>query len=164
LHADHAYKGVKMSYQPIAAMSLKSTQITIPTSTVSSLTTVALGTISDSSVITKSGDTLILPAGRSYFITANLNFSQATGNNAEFSFYDDGTSTKLTFQSACYVYYASTNANADTYDGTMMVVVAPTSDLTISLRKSIHAGASTFIQNSSDAYIVNSGIQIFYTD
>jgi hypothetical protein len=153
-----------MSYQPIAALALKSTEILLPAQTIASATTVTLGAISDSTVVTKSGNTLVLPAGRSYFITAGISYSQSTGSNAAFAFYSDTDAAFLDFQTRAYSFYNTTQANAETYDGTMMASVTPSSDMTISLRKSVHSGSTVIIENSANAYFSNSTIRIFYTD
>jgi len=67
-----------MTFNPIHAMALKSAQIDIPAQTIASATTLTLGSITDSSVITVSSNIINLPSGRDYFLTASLNFAQAT--------------------------------------------------------------------------------------
>ena len=60
-----------MTFNLIHAMALKSVQIDIPAQTISSATTLDLGSITNSSVITVSGNTISLPSGRDYFLTAS---------------------------------------------------------------------------------------------
>jgi len=75
-----------MTFNPIHAMALKSVQIDIPAQSITSSTILTLGSITDSSIITVSSNTISLPTGRDYFLTASLNFGQSIGTNAKFAF------------------------------------------------------------------------------
>jgi len=94
-----------MTFNPIHAMALKSAQIDIPAQTIASATTLTLGSITDSSVITVSSNIINLPSGRDYFLTASLNFAQATGNNVEFAFINASGGTTFANQTKAYAYY-----------------------------------------------------------
>jgi len=154
-----------MSYSPINPLNLKRVQIAISGSTISNTTTaVTLGSISDSSVVTIASNKITLPTGRSYFINATLNFSQASGNNCQFRFINSTTLVAIPFQNIAYAYYAGTGQNIETYAGTLQCIVSEGADLTIEIRKTIHTANTTIYQDNANTAIANSSIDIFYTD
>jgi hypothetical protein len=154
-----------MSYSPINPLNLKRVQIAISGSTISNTTTpVTLGSISDSSVVTIASNKITLPTGRSYFVNAALNFSQASGNNVEFRFVNSTTLVAMPFQNTAYAYYAGTAQNIETYGGTLQLIVSQGTNLTIEIRKTIHTAATTIYQDNANTAIANSSIDIFYTD
>jgi hypothetical protein len=154
-----------MSYSPINPLNLKRVQIAISGSTISNTTTpVTLGSISDSSVVTIASNKITLPTGRSYFVNATLNFSQASGNNVEFRFVNSTTLVAMAFQNTAYAYYAGTAQNIETYGGTLQLIVSQGTNLTIEIRKTIHTANTTIYQDNANTAIANSSIDIFYTD
>lgn len=154
-----------MTFIPIHAMSLKSVQIDIPAQSVASATTITLGSISDSSVISVSGNTISLPTGRDYFITASLNFAQATGSNAQFSFINATGGAEFSNQAKAFAYYTGGEANVDTYTGNIaMIAVNLASTLQVQIKKTIHSATSTIYKDNANLYVANSSITIFYTD
>ncbi len=154
-----------MTFNPIHAMALKSVQIDIPAQTIASATTLTLGSITDSSVITVSSNTINLPSGRDYFLTASLNFAQATGNNVEFAFINASGGSTFSNQTKAYAYYNTTPSNDDTYAGNVaMIAVSLASTLQVQLKKTIHTASTSIYKDNANAYIANSSITIFYTD
>jgi len=113
-----------MTFNPIHAMALKSAQIDIPAQTIASATTLTLGSITDSSVITVSSNIINLPSGRDYFLTASLNFAQATGNNVEFAFINASGGTTFANQTKAYAYYNIIPSNNDTYAKHMLIIIS----------------------------------------
>jgi hypothetical protein len=156
-----------MSYNPISFLNLKSTQISILSSSINDTTTaISLGTISDSSVVSITAQNgIVLPGGRSYFLVANLNYSQSSGSSVRFVWYNFTASSVMSTQGAAYSYYLGPpTTNTDTYDSTMMVVVSSASSQTIQIRKNLSNAVTSIIENNANLYLVNSSISIFYTD
>lgn len=154
-----------MTFNPIHAMALKSVQIDIPSQSIGSATTLTLGPITDSSVITVASNTISLPTGRDYFITASLNFGQSAGVNANFAFINASGGAAFSNQAQAFAYYASSLPNASTYNGNLaMIAVNLASTLQIRLRKTIHSATTTIYKDNANAYVANSSITIFYTD
>lgn len=154
-----------MTFNPIHAMALKSAQIDIPAQTIASATTLTLGSITDSSVITVSSNIINLPSGRDYFLTASLNFAQATGNNVEFAFINASGGATFANQTKAYAYYNIIPSNNDTYAGNIaMIAVSLASTLQVQLKKTIHTASTSIYKDNASAFIANSCITIFYTD
>lgn len=154
-----------MTYVPIHAMALKSIQIDIPAQSIASATTIELGSISDSSVITVSSNIITLPTGRDYFITASLNYSQASGTTCQFSFINVSDGSVFSNQTKAYSAYLVSNTNRDTYTGNLaMIVTNLASNLQIQIKKTIHSGTTTIYKDDASQYIANSAITILYTD
>lgn len=154
-----------MTFNSIHAMALKSVQIDIPAQTISSATTLDLGSITNSSVITVSGNTISLPSGRDYFLTASINFSQGAGNSAEFSFINASGGATFANQAKAYGYYQPGSPNNDTYSGNAaMIAVNLASTLQVQLKKTIHTSNNSIYKDNANAYIANSSITILYTD
>jgi hypothetical protein len=156
-----------MSYNPIPFLNLKSTQISILSSSINNTTTpVTLGSISDSSVVSITAQNgIVLPSGRSYFLMANLNYSQASGSSVRFVWYNFTAGAVMSTQGAAYSYYLGPPiTNTDTYDSTMMAVVVAASSQTIQIRKNLSNATTSIIEDSATAHLVNSSITIFYTD
>ncbi len=145
-----------MTFNPIHAMALKSVQIDIPSQSIASATTLTLGSISDSSVITVASNTISLPTGRDYFIT---------GASVEFSFINASGGATFSNQAKAYAFYSATQTNTDTYPGNLaMIAVNLASTLQIQLKKTIHSATTTIYKDDANAYVANSSITIFYTD
>lgn len=154
-----------MTFNPIHAMALKSVQIDIPAQAIASATTLTLGSITDSSVVTVSSNIINLPSGRDYFLTASINFSQASGNNVEFAFINASGGATFSNQAKAYAYYVPAAPNADTYSGNVaMIAVNLASTLQIQLKKTIHAASTSIYKDNANSYIANSSITILYTD
>lgn len=154
-----------MTFNPIHAMSLKSVQIDIPSQSIASATTLALGSITDESVITVASNIISLPTGRDYFITASLNFAQSTGNSAKFAFINVSGGATFSNQAQALAYYGSPAVNTSTYNGNVaMIAVNLASTLQIQLKKIVHAATTTIYKDDANAYVANSSITIFYTD
>ena len=154
-----------MTFNPIHAMALKSVQIDIPSQAIASATTLTLGSITDSSVITVSSNIINLPSGRDYFLTASINFSQASGNNVEFAFINASGGATFSNQAKAYAYYFVTQTNSDTYSGNVaMIAVNLASTLQVQLKKTIHAASTSIYKDNANSYIANSSITILYTD
>ncbi len=155
-----------MTYVPIHALALKSVQIDIPAQSITSATTITLGSISDSSVVSVASNIITLPTGREYFITASLNFSQATGINAQFAFINVSGGAAFSNQAKSYAYYFSSgNTNQDTYSGNLaMIATNLASNLEIQIKKTIHTATTTIYKADATTYIPNSSITILYTD
>ena len=154
-----------MTYVPIHAMALKSIQIDIPSQSIASSTTIQLGSISDSSVITVASNIITLPTGRDYFITASLNYSQASGTTCQFSFINVSDGSVFSNQTKAYSAYLVSNTNRDTYTGNLaMIVTNLASNLQIQIKKTIHSGTTTIYKDDASQYIANSAITILYTD
>jgi hypothetical protein len=154
-----------MTFNPIHAVALKSVQIDIPSQSVASATTLTLGAITDSSVITVASNIISLPVGRDYFITASINFAQATGNNVEFSFINASGGAVFSNQAKAYAYYNISPSNTDTYSGNLaMIAVNLASTLQIQLKKTIHTASTSIYKDDANAYVANSSITILYTD
>lgn len=154
-----------MTFNPIHALALKSVQIDIPSQSIASATTLTLGAITDSSVITVASNIISLPTGRDYFITAAINFSQASGNNVEFAFINVSGGAAFSNQTRAYAYYNIATSNKDTYSGNVaMIAVDLASTLQIQLKKTIHTATTTIYKDNANLYIANSSITILYTD
>jgi hypothetical protein len=154
-----------MTFNPLHAMSLKSVQIDIPSQSIASATTLTLGSISDSSVITVASNIISLPTGRDYFITASLNFAQSTGGSVEFSFINASGGATFSNQAKAYAFYSATQTNSDTYPGNLaMIAVNLASTLQIQIKKTIHSATTTIYKDDANAYVANSSITIMYTD
>lgn len=156
-----------MTFNPIHAMALKSVQIDIPAQTIASSTTLTLGSITDSSVITVSSNIINLPSGRDYFLTASINFAQGAGNNVEFAFINASNGATFSNQTKAYAYYstATSTTNNSTYAGNIaMIAVNLASTLQVQLKKTIHTASTSIYKDNANAYIANSSITIFYTD
>ena len=154
-----------MTFNPIHAMALKSVQIDIPSQSIASSTTLTLGSITDSSVITVSSNIINLPSGRDYFLTASLNFGQSTGTNAKFAFINASGGATFSNQAQALAYYPSASTNSSTYNGNVaMIAVNLASTLQVQLKKIIHSATTTIYKDNANAYIANSSITIFYTD
>lgn len=154
-----------MTFNPIHAMALKSVQIDIPSQSIASSTTLTLGSITDSSVITVSSNIINLPSGRDYFLTASLNFGQSTGTNAKFAFINASGGATFSNQAQALAYYPSTSTNSSTYNGNVaMIAVNLASTLQVQLKKIIHSATTTIYKDDANAYVANSSITIFYTD
>ena len=154
-----------MTFNPIHAMALKSVQIDIPSQSIASSTTLTLGSITDSSVITVSSNIINLPSGRDYFLTASLNFGQSTGTNAKFAFIDASGGATFSNQAQALAYYPSASTNSSTYSGNVaMIAVNLASTLQVQLKKIIHSATTTIYKDDANAYVANSSITIFYTD
>jgi hypothetical protein len=154
-----------MTFNPIHAMALKSVQIDIPAQTIASSTTLTLGSITDSSVVTVSGDIIVLPTGRDYFLTASINASQGSGNNNEFSFINFADGTTFSNQAKAFGFYTTSTTNANTYSGNVaMIAVDLASPLQVQLKKTIHSASTSIYKDNANAYVANSSITIFYTD
>jgi hypothetical protein len=154
-----------MTFNPIHAMNLKSIQIDIPSQTIASATNIVLGSISDSSVVTVASNIISLPAGRDYFITASINFAQATGANVEFSFINASGGAVLSNQTKAYAYYSASATNTNTYSGNMaMIATDLASPLQIQIKKTVHTATTTIYKDNASAYVANSSITILYTD
>jgi len=154
-----------MTFNPISAMALKSVQIDIPAQTVTSATVITLGSITDSSVITVSSDTITLPTGRDYFLTGAINFSQATGNNAQFAFINVAGGAVFSNSAKAYAYYNQGLPNGDTYSGNLaMIAVNLASPLQVQIKKDIHTANTSIYKDNGNAYVANSSITILYTD
>ena len=146
-------------------MALKSVQIDIPAQAIASATTLTLGSITDSSVVTVSSNIISLPSGRDYFLTASINFSQASGNNVEFAFINASGGATFSNQAKTYAYYPPTAPNGDTYSGNVaMIAVNLASTLQVQLKKTIHSASTSIYKDNANAYIANSSITILYTD
>ena len=154
-----------MTFNPIHAMALKSVQVDIPSQSIASATTLTLGAITDSSVITVASNIINLPTGRDYFITASINFAQASGNNVEFAFINVSNGLAFSNQAKAYAYYLPLLPNGDTYSGNVaMIAVDLASTLQIQLKKTIHTATTTIYKDNANLYIANSSITILYTD
>lgn len=154
-----------MTFNPIHAMALKSVQIDIPAQAIASATTLTLGSITDSSVVTVSSNIISLPSGRDYFLTASINFSQASGNNAQFAFINASDGTTFLNQAKAYAYYPLTTPNGDTYSGNVaMIAINLASTLQVQLKKTIHTASTSIYKDNANSYIANSSITILYTD
>ena len=153
-----------MTFSPLFGMSLKAVQIDVPSQAIASSTTVTLGNITDSSIISITGNTITLPGGRDYFLTASINCGQSTGANAEFSFITVSDGIKLPNQAGAYYYYTSTDLNIDTYSGNIATILTGASTTEIQLKKTIHTGSTSIYKDNVMAYVANSPITIFYTD
>lgn len=154
-----------MTFNPIHAMALKSVQIDIPSQSIASSTTLTLGSITDSSVITVSSNIINLPSGRDYFLTASLNFGQATGTNAKFAFINASGGATFSNQAQALAYYPAASTNSSTYTGNVaMIAVNLASTLQVQLKKIIHSATTTIYKDDANAYVANSSITIFYTD
>lgn len=154
-----------MTFNPIHAMALKSVQIDIPSQSIASSTTLTLGSITDSSVITVSSNIINLPSGRDYFLTASLNFGQSTGTNAKFAFINASGGATFSNQAQALAYYPAASTNSSTYNGNVaMIAVNLTSTLQVQLKKIIHSATTTIYKDDANAYVANSSITIFYTD
>jgi hypothetical protein len=148
-------------------LNLKSAQISILSSSINDTTTaISLGAISDSSVVSITAQNgIVLPSGRSYFLVANLNYSQAGGSSVRFIWYNFTAGAAMSTQGAAYSYYLGPpTTNTDSYDSTMMVVVSSASSQTIQIRKNLSNAATSIIENNANLYLVNSSITVFYTD
>lgn len=146
-------------------MALKSVQIDIPSQSIASSTTLTLGSITDSSVITVSSNIINLPSGRDYFLTASLNFGQSTGTNAKFAFINASGGATFSNQAQALAYYPSASTNSSTYNGNVaMIAVNLASTLQVQLKKIIHSATTTIYKDDANAYVANSSITIFYTD
>lgn len=154
-----------MTFNPIHAMALKSVQIDIPSQSIASSTTLTLGSITDSSVITVSSNIINLPSGRDYFLTASLNFGQSTGTNAKFAFINASGGATFSNQAQALAYYPAASTNSSTYNGNVaMIAVNLASTLQVQLKKIIHSATTTIYKDDANAYVANSSITIFYTD
>lgn len=154
-----------MTFNPIHAMALKSVQVDIPSQSIASATTLTLGAITDSSVITVASNIINLPTGRDYFITASINFAQASGNIVEFAFINVSNGLAFSNQAKAYAYYVPLLPNVDTYSGNVaMIAVDLASTLQIQLKKTIHTATTTIYKDNANLYIANSSITILYTD
>jgi hypothetical protein len=154
-----------MTFNPIHAMALKSIQIDIPSQTISSATTVTLGSLTDSSVISVSSNTISLPSGRDYFLTASLNCFQNTGANAEFAFITVSDGLALPNQARAYYFYTTTDLNIDTYSGNVATILVNLASTTqIQLKKTINSANTGIYKDNANDYVANSSITIFYTD
>jgi len=132
-----------MTFNPIHAMALKSVQIDIPSQSIASSTTLTLGSITDSSVITVSSNIINLPSGRDYFLTASLNFGQSTGTNAKFAFINASGGATFSNQAQALAYYPSASTNSSTYNGNVaMIAVNLASTLQVQLKKIIHSATT----------------------
>ena len=154
-----------MTFNPIHAMALKSVQIDIPSQSIASSTTLTLGSITDSSVITVSSNIINLPSGRDYFLTASLNFGQSTGTNAKFAFINASGGATFSNQAQALAYYPAASTNSSTYNGNVaMIAVNLASTLQVQLKKIIHSATTTIYKDDANACVANSSITIFYTD
>ena len=154
-----------MTFNPIHAIALKSVQIDIPAQAIASATTLTLGSITDSSIITVSSNIISLPSGRDYFLSAAINCSQSVGNNVQFAFINASGGATFSNQAMAYAYYFSSQTNSDTYAGNVaMIAVDLASTLQVQLKKTIHTGSTSIYKDNANAYIANSSITILYTD
>ena len=154
-----------MTFNPIHAMALKSVQIDIPAQSIMYSPILTLGSITDSSIITVSSNTINLPTGREYFLTASLNFAQPDGANAKFAFINASGGATFSNQAQALAYYNSEAANSSTYAGNVaMIAVNLASTLQVQLKKIIHPADTTIYKDDAKAYVANSSITIFYTD
>ena len=116
-------------------------------------------------MITVSSNIITLPTGRDYFITASLNYSQASGTTCQFSFINVSDGSVFSNQTKAYSAYLVSNTNRDTYTGNLVTIFTNlASNLQIQIKKTIHSGTTTIYKDDASQYIANSAITILYTD
>ena len=151
-----------MSYLPIQSLNLNKAQINFIKTTVTTSRSLDLGTlISDTNDVTKTGtDTLVLKAGKSYFIFVNLSHTKT--NRDSYDIYIDGVSLamcKIELETATNLHGAGKSFFPSNGMG---FVLNPITDKNLTIRVSTYTGSDGIYFDETSTYIPDGAITIFY--
>jgi hypothetical protein len=153
-----------MSYFPINNLNLNVTQIGVPAQSYSAANTVlTLSGSTNQSVVTLSGNNIVLPRFRSYFIWANVPFQgSSSADNPGIGLYN---STLSAFEkgSAAYQYYPG-GVEETSYSSDIISMLIDTSQqYTLQIKDSGGLSSTVTIYNNNSLRS-DSNITILYTD